>query len=586
MNAQPGKSNSVKQLVIAGKSSGFLTYDVINEKLPENMTSPEAIDEVFMYLSSLGIKILDEEPATPAEEPVENENKPVEPVPHGMVKNDSNVPSDDPIRQYLREIGKVSLLSADEEVALARCIEKGEQEVRNIVFHSSFFLPDIKKHVDRIDAHRAAYHDLIETSRVINLTNEERQEYEEQYADLRKKVNRYWKRYSRLDFTTMKKADVKSEVLKKRDRIIAGFVHSLIAVNFNREKISEIASVIKSCRDRIVDYRAYLSRLEKEYYITEKDLLFLACEPGNKPTKQQKKAFLTLVENTSCGKELLAELVNRFIEKKAIIDTSLAVTGVPMDTVCKWGDQIATAEIHISRSKESLVQANLRLVVSIAKKYINRGMHFFDLVQEGNIGLMKAVDKFEYQKGYKFSTYATWWIRQAITRSVSDQARTIRVPVHMIEQINKVVRESRVLLQQKGREPTSEEVAESLGWSVEKVKSIQSVAKEPISLETPIGKDEDSSLSDLIEDKGAENPATQTAIRLLKEQLDSVLETLPLREQKVIQLRFGLVDGYIHTLEEVGYKFNVTRERIRQIEAKALRKLRHPTRRRKLTDYL
>jgi RNA polymerase primary sigma factor len=251
-----------------------------------------------------------------------------------------------------------------------------------------------------------------------------------------------------------------------------------------------------------------------------------------------------------------------------------------------WGSQINQGQRRIQIAKKQLINANLRLVVSIAKKYANRGMHFFDLIQEGNIGLIKAVDKFEYRKGYKFSTYATWWIRQAITRAISDQARTIRVPVHMIEQINKVTREIRLFQQEFGREPTSEELAERLGWPVAKVKGVKNVAREPISLETPVGEEEDSLLGDFIEDKDIDSPANTAAHRLLSEQIAGVLSTLPAREQKVIRMRFGLDDGYAHTLEEVGYVFKVTRERIRQIEAKALRRLRHPTRARKLKDYL
>jgi RNA polymerase primary sigma factor len=248
--------------------------------------------------------------------------------------------------------------------------------------------------------------------------------------------------------------------------------------------------------------------------------------------------------------------------------------------------EISRGRVMVKNAKDRLIKANLRLVVSIAKKYTNRGLHFFDLVQEGNIGLIKAVEKFEYQKGFKFSTYATWWIRQAITRSISDQARTIRVPVHMIEQINKVARESRQLMQVLGREPIDEEIAERLGWTAQRVKQVKNVAREPISLETPIGEEEDSLLGDFIEDKDVENPANQTAFTILQETVSQVLSSLPAREQEVLELRFGLKDGYSLTLEEVGLYFNVTRERIRQIEAKALRRLRHPRRSRKLKDYL
>ena len=271
------------------------------------------------------------------------------------------------------------------------------------------------------------------------------------------------------------------------------------------------------------------------------------------------------------------DIINDLLDKK--VDNS------KIDDILEKAIEIKKGKEKLKSAKDKLIQANLRLVVSIAKKYTNRGLHFFDLVQEGNIGLIKAVEKFNYKLNYKFSTYATWWIRQAITRSISDQARTIRVPVHMIEQINKVSRESRQLMQSLGREPTDEEIAEKLGWPLEKVTSVKSVAREPISLESPLGEEEDSLLGDFIEDKAVENPANQTAFKMLQEHLRGILNDLPEREREVIQMRFGLEDGYSLTLEEVGLYFNVTRERIRQIEAKALRRLKLPKHTERLTDY-
>jgi len=332
---------------------------------------------------------------------------------------------------------------------------------------------------------------------------------------------------------------------------------------------------------RIDETNRFFSEIEEKYNQDIKELKHYARKVEKDEDVDQIVEDLHL-EN----KDRLLDIVKDVRNNERKIRRIEQEAGAEADEIMSWGKQISQGQRKIQRAKKELINANLRLVVSIAKKYANRGMHFFDLIQEGNIGLIKAVDKFEYRKGYKFSTYATWWIRQAITRAISDQARTIRVPVHMIEQINKVMRETRLFQQEFGREPNPEELADRLGWPVAKVKAVKNVAREPISLETPVGEEEDSLLGDFIEDKDVDSPANTAAHRLLNEQINTVLNTLPAREQKVIRMRFGLDDGYSHTLEEVGYVFKVTRERIRQIEAKALRRLRHPTRARKLKDYL
>jgi RNA polymerase primary sigma factor len=367
------------------------------------------------------------------------------------------------------------------------------------------------------------------------------------------------------------------ELLKSRKALLK----KLGKIELQPEEITSFTHDFIDAENRIRSYKEKKQQLENKLHIT-----------NPKELRQLGRDLATQGKSTIIEEELhlSSDTIKDLIRDLQLTEKDLKLIEYQFQDTCEniliHSTKIKYGQKMMKDAKDRLIRANLRLVVSIAKKYTNRGLHFFDLVQEGNIGLIKAVEKFEYRKGFKFSTYATWWIRQAITRSISDQARTIRVPVHMIEQINKVVRESRMLMQSLGREPTDEEVAEKLGWTEIKVKAVKNVAREPISLETPVGEEEDSLLSDFIEDKEVENPATQTAYSLLQEQLKDVLATLPAREQEVLKMRFGLDDGYSLTLEEVGLYFEVTRERIRQIEAKALRRLRHPKRSRKLKDFI
>jgi RNA polymerase primary sigma factor len=381
----------------------------------------------------------------------------------------------------------------------------------------------------------------------------------------------------KLDPESKKAEDFREKIEASRQNI----KKTIRNLEINDNEINKLSAKIKSMVARIQETYDFFSEIEEKYGKELKDLKHLArkLEKGETVGKIVKELGVK-------NKDVVLDVIKNLRNNERKIRRIEQEAGASADDIMDWGKQINLGQRKISVAKKELINANLRLVVSIAKKYANRGMHFFDLIQEGNIGLIKAVDKFEYKKGYKFSTYATWWIRQAITRAISDQARTIRVPVHMIEQINKVMRETRLFQQEFGREPSPEELSDRLGWVVGKVKAVKNVAREPISLETPVGEEEDSLLGDFIEDKEVDSPANTAAYRLLSEQLNTVLSTLPAREQKVIRMRFGLDDGYSHTLEEVGYVFKVTRERIRQIEAKALRRLRHPTRARKLKDYL
>jgi len=572
----------VKKLITLGKSNGEITYDEINDTLPDKLLNSDKIDDIFILLNQLGIEVVEE--STRKQAVIAPKKKAASRKSTGTQSSEDSSHIDDPIRLYLKEIGKVSLLSGDQEVDLAKRIENGELMIEDAVVHSSLLINDLIKNYPKIKQDKIKLTEIMRINRLYYFSSVDMKQLEKKYNDRmaviiaeEKKLTQYMTKIKKYDESSKKAIEFREKI----DASMKLIVTSIKKMEINENEISKLANKIQSMVLRIKDTYQFFDSIERKYHHELKELKQFSRKVEKGEEVKQILSTLKIKQKAE-----LMDLVKDIRNNERKIRRIEQEAGASADEILKWGKQIEEGQRKISIAKKELINSNLRLVVSIAKKYANRGMHFFDLIQEGNIGLIKAVDKFEYRKGYKFSTYATWWIRQAITRAISDQARTIRVPVHMIEQINKVMRETRLFQQEFGREPIPEELADRLGWPVSKVKGVKNVAREPISLETPVGEEEDSLLGDFIEDKDVDSPANTAAYRLLSEQIHSVLNTLPAREQKVIRMRFGLDDGYSHTLEEVGYVFKVTRERIRQIEAKALRRLRHPTRARKLKDYL
>ena len=612
MSEEP-KLEELDRLISMGKKKGFLTYDEVNDALPSDIVSLDQLDDIMMMFGAMDIEVVDSaksgrlpsevgrERKAAAEPEEADDDGPAEPIDltPGPVGR-----TEDPVRLYLREMGRVALLTREGEIALAKRIEEGKTQVASAILSTNLALERFRELRDQLRQGDVSVKEVVDVNEE-EFTEEKETELTRQVVTAFGAVDRLLRERDKLVAQARKlrlKSSGKRRGKRKEPawRKIEHQAHQRQQRVLDKLRALNIGNQIIDREDPDPTRRGLVQRLRDLLDDIERaERVIHLWTNGRRPSPEEVHnliyaAFRDPAANGGANADLHLKAAKKFQSTRQQqvwvaqqeIKAAEARAAARADEIKRVMAVIKQGQVKAAQAKKEMVEANLRLVISIAKKYTNRGLQFLDLIQEGNIGLMKAVDKFEYRRGYKFSTYATWWIRQAITRAIADQARTIRIPVHMIETINKLIRTSRQLVQELGREPTPEEIAQKMDVPVDKVRKVLKIAQEPISLETPIGEEEDSHLGDFIEDKQVVSPVESIIGLSLREQTNKVLNTLTPREEKVLRLRFGLSDGCEHTLEEVGQDFAVTRERIRQIEAKALRKLRHPSRSKKLRSFL